>query len=333
MFDSAVVDVALGLILFFLILSLVCSAVQEWIASAVGLRSRNLRKGIENLIGADIAKSLYNHGQFKSLYKQPNILGSLKKFGSRRGVGPSYLEPKQFANILIDVIDRNGDQPGGARTDAAAKTFADIEKLLQEIEQDDVRDALLSLLARAQGQVEAFRDELADWFDSAMDRVSGWYARTVKVWLFVIAAAVVVALNADAIEVGKKLWSDQALRSALAGIAEQTAQMEGPPTYEEIKDDLQKFPIGWKCEDGETANGAKEDAEPANGAKDGGFFSGLCLGNKLGHIQSYIGWLITIIACSFGAPFWFGLLNKVSALRGSGKAPVKPGKGTSKAAP
>ena len=73
MFDSPVVDVALGLILFFLILSLVCSAVQEWIASAVGLRSRNLRKGIENLIGADIAKSLYDHGQFKSLYRQFTI--------------------------------------------------------------------------------------------------------------------------------------------------------------------------------------------------------------------------------------------------------------------
>ncbi|MCH9013774.1 MAG: hypothetical protein IIA68_12075 [Proteobacteria bacterium] len=323
MFDSAAVDVAFGLILFFLFLSLVCSAVQEWIASAVGLRSRNLRKGIENLIGTDIAKSLYNHGQFKSLYKQPGALGSLKKIGSGRGVGPSYLEPKQFANILIDVIDRCGDQAGSARKDATAKTFDEIEELLKEIKQDDVRDALLSLLASAQGQVEAFRTNLADWFDSAMDRVSGWYARTVKVWLFVIAAAVVLALNANAIEVGKKLWSDQALRSALAGIAEQTAQMEGPPTYKEIKDDLQKFPIGWKCEDGETANGAN----------DGSFFSDLCVGDKLGHIQSYIGWLITIIACSFGAPFWFGLLNKVAALRGSGKAPVKPDKDKSKATP
>ncbi len=333
MFDSAVVDVAFGLILFFLILSLVCSAVQEWIASAVGLRSRNLRKGIENLIGADIAKSLRNHGQFKSLYKQPGILGSLKQVGDGGGVGPSYLEPKQFANILIDVIDRNGDQAGDAREDATAKTFGEIEDLLKEIEQDDVRDALLSLLASAQGQVGAFRDELADWFDSAMDRVSGWYARTVKVWLFVIAAAVVVALNANAIEVGKKLWSDQALRSALAGIAEQTEQMKEPPTYTQIKADLQKFPIGWKCEDGKTANGANQDAEPANGAKDGSFFSGLCHGGKFRHIQSYIGWLITIIACSFGAPFWFGLLNKVGALRGSGKAPVKPDKGKSKTTP
>ncbi len=332
MFDSAVVDVAFGLILFFLILSLVCSAVQEWIASAVGLRSRNLRKGIENLIGADIAKSLYDHGQFKSLYKQPGALGSLKKMGSGGGVGPSYVEPKRFANILIDVIDRSGKQPSGARKDATAKTFSEIEDLLKEITQDDVRDALLSLLSRAEGKVEKFRDELADWFDSAMDRVSGWYARTVKVWLFVIAAAVVVALNANAIEVGKKLWSDQALRSALAGIAEQAAQMEEPPTYTEIKDDLQKFPIGWKCEEGETAKDPK-DGETANGAKDGSFFSGLCHGGKFGHIQSYIGWLITIIACSFAAPFWFGLLNKVSALRGSGKAPVKPDKDKSKATP
>ena len=105
MFDSPVVDVALGLILFFLILSLICSAVQEWIASAVGLRSRNLRKGIENLIGADIAKSLYDHGQFKSLYREAGKLGFLKNARGKRGVGPSYVEPKRFANILIDRVN------------------------------------------------------------------------------------------------------------------------------------------------------------------------------------------------------------------------------------
>ncbi len=145
MFDSAFVDIALGLILFFLILSLVCSAVQEWFASAVGLRSRNLRKGIENLIGADIAKSLYNHGQFKSLYRETGWLGSLKKVWGGGGVGPSYVEPKRFANILIDVIDRSGaQQDGGVRRDAVAKTFDEIEGSLKAIGQEHIREALLT---------------------------------------------------------------------------------------------------------------------------------------------------------------------------------------------
>ncbi len=316
MFDSAFVDIALGLILFFLILSLVCSAVQEWIASAVGLRSRNLRKGIENLIGADIAKSLYNHGQFKSLYKEPGWLGTLKKIGSSRGVGPSYLEPKRFANILIDVIDRRDDQQaGGVRRDAVAKTFDEIEGSLRAIGQEHIREALLSLLSGADGKVDKFRDELADWFDGAMDRVSGWYARTVKVFLFVIATVVVVGLNADAIEIGKKFWADQALRSAVAASAEQIVRSENPPTYDQVKADLNKFPIGWKC--------TKPDKNT--------LIENVCFVENFSGIPTIVGWLISIIACSFGAPFWFGLLNKVVALRGSGKAPLKPGEKTAKA--
>jgi hypothetical protein len=316
MFDSAFIDIALGLILFFLILSLVCSAVQEWFASAVGLRSRNLRKGIENLIGADIAKSLYNHGQFKSLYKGTGWLGSLKKVWGGGGVGPSYVEPKRFASILIDVIDRSGaQQDGGVRRDAVAKTFNEIEDSLKAIGQTHIREALLSLLSGAEGEVDKFRDELADWFDGAMDRVSGWYARTVKVWLFVIATVVVVGSNADAIEIGKKLWADQALRSAVAASAEQIVRSEKPPTFDQVKGELEKFPIGWNCE----------------GSKKPNFLGSFCIPDDWGGIQKIFGWLITIIACSFGAPFWFGLLNKVVALRGSGKAPVKPGEKTAKA--
>jgi hypothetical protein len=33
------------------------------------------------------------------------------------------------------------------------------------------------------------------------------------------------------------------------------------------------------------------------------------------------GWLITALAVSLGAPFWFDLLNKFINIRGAGKAP------------
>lgn len=316
MFDSAVVDIALGLILFFLILSLVCSAVQEWFASAVGLRSRNLRKGIENLIGADIAESLYNHGQFRSLYRETGRLGWLKKIRGRGGVGPSYVEPKRFANILIDVIDRSGaQQDGGVRRDAVAKTFDEIESSLKAIGQEHVREALLSLLSGAEGKVDKFRDDLAEWFDGTMDRVSGWYARTVKVWLFVIATVVVMTLNADAVHLANTLWVDQALRAVLVEVAERNAKGEKLPSHAGIEAKIEMFPIGWKC--------AKDD--------DGTVIKNICFQENFHGISTVIGWLISIIACSFGAPFWFGLLNKVVALRGSGRAPVKPGEKTARA--
>ena len=57
MFDHPIIDVTLGLVFFFVILSLVASAVQEWIASVCALRSKNRRSGVENLIGKEI---IYN---------------------------------------------------------------------------------------------------------------------------------------------------------------------------------------------------------------------------------------------------------------------------------
>jgi hypothetical protein len=305
MFDNMILDITLGLLLFFLVLSLICSAVQEWIAGAVGLRSRNLRNGIDNLVGAEIAESFYNHGLLKSLYRQPGVLGIFKTIGGRRGVGPSYIEPRLFADVLVDVIDRGSGRSGtGARENTIAKTFQEVEVAVQALSPGPVREALLTLLADAKDDVDAFRQKAADWFDAAMDRVSGWYARRVKVWLFVIATGVVVLFNADAIEVSKKLWKDEALRASLAAIAEQIgqdqagagkpkgddvgeattedAQMNGQlPTPAKALADLDKFPIGWKCEDSDE----------------------LCRGENFRGVQSLVGWLVSILACSLGAPF------------------------------
>jgi hypothetical protein len=60
MLEHPIIDVAIGLILFYLVLSLVASAAQEWIAFLFGLRSKNLRKGIERFPVDDYARKVYN---------------------------------------------------------------------------------------------------------------------------------------------------------------------------------------------------------------------------------------------------------------------------------
>ena len=57
--DSPIVDVAMALAFFYVTLSLVCSSIQEIIAGVFGLRSRNLRRGIENLVGNEYARAFY----------------------------------------------------------------------------------------------------------------------------------------------------------------------------------------------------------------------------------------------------------------------------------
>ena len=49
-----------------------------------------------------------------------------------------------------------------------------------------------------------------------------------------------------------------------------------------------------------------------------------CLGSLF---IKLIGWIITILAISLGAPFWFDILNKVASIRSSGTKPASASRG------
>ena len=95
MLDSPIIDVAMGLVFFYVTLSLICSSIQEIIASLLGLRSRNLKKGIRNLIGSEYAEAMYDHPLIKGLRKPKKL--------------PSYIKPEIFSTALIDMISRDND--------------------------------------------------------------------------------------------------------------------------------------------------------------------------------------------------------------------------------
>ena len=74
MLDSPMIDVAIGLILFFLVMSLSVTAAQERVASILKLRGKNLEKGIKRLVGNDISKEIYNHSLMKTMGDKPSYL-------------------------------------------------------------------------------------------------------------------------------------------------------------------------------------------------------------------------------------------------------------------
>jgi hypothetical protein len=71
----------------------------------------------------------------------------------------------------------------------------------------------------------------------------------------------------------------------------------------EIKDVNQLLGLGWDCH-----NPKKCCCQQ----------SSICIAENL-HWWSLIGWLVTALAISLGAPFWFDLLNKLVKMRGAGK--------------
>src|SRR5215211_9020344 len=73
-FGSTVLDVAIGLVFVYLLLSLICSAITEGIARVFAMRSGTLKEGIRNLLSGpgdvDYAQKLYDHPLISGLYRQ-----------------------------------------------------------------------------------------------------------------------------------------------------------------------------------------------------------------------------------------------------------------------
>ena len=107
MFGSTILDIATGIVFIYLLLSLMCSALNEMVAWFLGLRASTLKSGIEQLLAdpalANISQRVYAHPLVKAL--------------SEAGKDPSYIPSRTFAYALIDELIAESKKfaaPGGA---------------------------------------------------------------------------------------------------------------------------------------------------------------------------------------------------------------------------
>jgi hypothetical protein len=316
MFSSTIFDVVFGLVSVFLAVSLFTSAVTEGLSTLVRLRARTLLSGVKQLLNDQqfegLALSLYNHALVN-----PLSAGNTDP-GKTPSIKPSYIEPDQFALAFVDILKQAGDTAAKAEAAAAAggtappadgaATPADevaslklsIETAIKKIGNQQIRATLTALYRKAGKDVDAFRDEIAAWFDAAMDRLSGVYSRYVKAISFVVALVLAGLLNADAIHVADTLWERPALAERLAKLDLPIVDKTHPET--EATQLLKQIEgvaplLEW--------NGFGND-ERRHG---------------LGIAFMILGWVVVAGAALFGAPFWFDVLQRFVQLRGTGPSP------------
>ena len=294
MLDSPMIDVALGLMLFFLVMSLSVTAIQEWMSSICKLRGKNLEKGIKRLVGDDIAKEIYNHSLMKTM-----------------GTKPSYLKSKYFAKILIDIIDPNRQ--------ALKEEKNNIQKFIEKVPNPQVKKVFQTFNVKVNDKVEAIEKEICEWFDAGMERASGWYQKKIQLYSFVIAFILVICMNANTITIAQALWKNDELRAKIAAIAVNAPKLDDDDFQNKIEKTSNVFPIGWNDE-------TKKEFKSIFQIKNNKGFINYIKGIIINIIKCFpyylIGWLITVAAISLGAPFWFDLLGKVANIRKS-KIPSK----------
>jgi hypothetical protein len=305
MFQNAATDVAIGLILMYLMLSLLCTVVNEFIAGCLKLRSRRLEAGLKELLDDPVVRSAF--------YDQGLIAGTKMALG---GDHPSYLSAETFALSLMGAVT-------GTRLAQGQPTpgLPEVKAAIDVLPPSKIKSALQASLMSAQGDLDRFRESVTTWFDDSMDRLSGLYTRHLKVISMLVGCTVAVILNADTFAAGHALWFDSGLRAQMARVAETAAVKEGtqPSTdvvtgaYKETVETLSPLPVGWPLRDW------PGESRPVSWVWGSWIWFGI---TKLG------GWLATALALSLGAPFWFDLLSKFVNLRGAG---VKPSRQDAKA--
>jgi len=102
MYLEEVLEVAVGLIFMWLVLSISTMQVQEWIVTRLTWRADDLEKAIRQmLLSNELADEIYNHSLIRSMKKAP-------KPGDKKDPEPSYIPAEKFAVVLFDTIASAG---------------------------------------------------------------------------------------------------------------------------------------------------------------------------------------------------------------------------------
>lgn len=268
MFQNAAIDVAIALSLMYLMLSLFCTVINEYIATKLKLRSKALASTLEKLLDNEtLRKTFYGHGLILG-NNQAGKTGPQSTLGGIMTVGSAVMSvvrgtPEQPPASSSATAPPPPAADGKAATPAPVATpqeppakrdhpsylsgrnvalaligalapnnhlpkIEDIQKIVIALPAGSLRGALLASLAEAGNDLDKLRTSIATWFDDSMERLSGAYKRQLKWISAVIGLLVAVAFNADTFNVATTLWTDSDRRAAVIEVAKRVAS-EPPP--------------------------------------------------------------------------------------------------------
>jgi hypothetical protein len=343
LFGSTFLDVVIGLFFIYLLLSLVCSAINEILAGLFQLRADTLEKGIENLLqDPALAAAVLNHPLIAGISTNPrkgsqkrtrpaagqqqNAPAAVRQTQSAGAKRPSYIPSQLFAQALFDVLVRaTPAQAAAAAPVSLDQIRAAALALTADSETAPAGIALLDLIAGAQNDLDAARKTVAAWFDAAMDRLSGAYKRQVQLYLLAIAAFVTVVIGADSYRIAQTLYNDPVARAAIVAQATQAINSNGQLILPGTGGITQVIPLTTTNAISATTNLLPVLQELNT---DNQLFGYADLTSSKGSTDWILrllgklpGILITIVALSLGAPFWFDMLQKLVNLRAAGNPP------------
>ena len=265
-----ILDVVIGVIFVYLVLALLVTAANEWVAGLFGMRAKMLRRAITRLVEAPLMPAIGE--KHVETPKQPEPPGErTRRFYEHPKIAaladgktpPSYIPPETFAEVVRSL----GwvEQPAGKPRRNAAPVEA---------------------AAAVSPSGTAPVDPYVKLFNDTMQRATGWYKRQTQVMTIAIGAAVVIFGNADTLQIANSLWASPTLRAAVVQQASLATQ-KGSPIEQRVRD--ARYPTSDPMPaEGETSS--EEEGGAPNASTDGPPLCGS--GDDFGcqTLQKIIGW-------------------------------------------
>jgi hypothetical protein len=286
MIGSAIIEVGIGLVLVFSLMSIVVTQVNNVIANLLNLRAESLRDGLERLITDETLRDeVLRHpminvvrNQF-SLKDRPTMwknIGSilmqlvklifqpqLTKRSDTTTV--TWVDPNAFANVMMNTLVKNPEVIARAAQLKDLPVAKFIELLKENIDDVNLERTLETLLATAT-TIEEAQQKMVMWFNNGMANLSDLFKRRLQYISFVVGLLLSMLLNVDTVNMALTFYNDPALReiavnTAQIELAQERREQQNPGTLEASTAEVRRsvdhifelrLPIGWTFETEDT---------------------------------------------------------------------------------
>jgi hypothetical protein len=335
MTGNVALDVAIGLVFIYTLYSLLTTTIVEFIATSFQLRAKNLKYAIARMLDDD-NKPLMAH-----LFNETPIIKYLasKRFASffRVNAYPSYMTSESFVQAFMYMCKKGNESetnPGNV-----------IKGFLEKFKGTETGDYLNFLFNEVNGDIEKFKKLLEKWFDTTMERSTGWYKKNLTFITFGFGLLIAMLFNIDSFKIVQSLSKDPKAREQYVQMA---AQALNNPVFTNPSPTIDTTLRKRLLSDSDLFKRLGKDSAAFRKAMNDSVYQQVSHTQKeliarmdtlykmSEHAQSilsfkrlrcplwffddwanFLGCLVTAIALSLGSPFWFDLLNKLMKLRSS----------------
>lgn len=359
--DSVYIALAIGLVLTFFLLSLLVSGLNEGVNRLFGVRSKFLWAYLRDVLdgpfdGPDGGSSRMPGRVLDVLWRVPrNALPggdprpAFNPLPPPADLLPPPTPPAPLADRVYERL-RAVDQGHGRRTSlsnvppnrfavalleiVAGEYDGRVDTFLAELKTagSAMSGPLAALWQSVDNDLDKLREGIADWFDGEMSGLSALYRRQVRWVLTVLAVIVTLVISVDALEFGKSVLRDDALRREVVAVAagnpdalralqdtcvatgsgESAADQRSDP-YGCVTDVLSTPALVRILTNSPVALSLPADGNPTWAWNIGAWW------DRLADPGHWLGYALTVLALLFGAPFWWDVLRRLTGLKpGSG---------------